>query len=268
MYTQDDREELRRRLLDHARRDTRISGAAVTGSGSAGNLDAWSDIDLAFGVRDASSLGAVLDDFTTLMRRDEQAVDTVDVVREPWVYRVFLLPNTLQVDLAFAPATHFGARAPTFRLVFGEATEPGHVPPPDARELVGYAWLYALHVRSAIARRKLWQADYMLSAMRDQVIALACVRLGLPAREARGADQLPPEVTRPLEATLVGVLRGGDFTRAFTGTANALVDEVRYVDERLAERLRPVLDAMRLSLPAGEPPLRSTTVLVSRTRAR
>jgi hypothetical protein len=75
------------------------------------------------------------------MRTQHDAVDTLDVVREPWIYRVFLLPNTLQVDLAFAPAAQFGARAPTFRLVFGDAAEPAHIPPPSARELIGYGWL-------------------------------------------------------------------------------------------------------------------------------
>jgi hypothetical protein len=39
------------------------------------------------------------------------------------LYRVLLLDNTLQVDLAFWPATEFGAIAPTFRLLFGRANE-------------------------------------------------------------------------------------------------------------------------------------------------
>jgi hypothetical protein len=39
-----------------------------------------------------------------------------------------------------------------------------------------------------------WQAEFMVSAMRDQVLALACLRHGLPAREGRGMDLLPAAV--------------------------------------------------------------------------
>jgi hypothetical protein len=244
MFTPEEREGIRADLIERARRDPRISGGAITGSGSAGALDAWSDIDLAFGVRDAADLPATLEDFTEHMRRERRAVDTVDVVREPWIYRVFLLPSTLQVDLAFAPASQFGARAPTFRLAFGKAIEARHVPPPSARELIGYGWLYALHARSSIARGRPWQAEYTISAMRDQVLALACVRFGLPAREARGADALPHDVTRALEAALIGGLGRDRLVRAFAATTDGLVGETLHVDAGLASRLRVVLAAL------------------------
>lgn len=235
---------LRSDLIERARSDRRISGAAITGSGSVGNMDRWSDIDLAFGVRDAADLRAALDGFTDYMHHEQQALDTVDVVRDPWIYRVFLLPSTLQVDLAFAPASHFGARAPSFKLVFGDAVERPHIPPPDARELIGYGWLYALHARSSIARGRPWQAEYMISAMRDQVLALACLRLDLPAREARGIDRLPADITRPLESGLVRHLERTDLTRAFEATTDGLMREIRLADADLAARLGPPLAAL------------------------
>lgn len=235
---------LRSDLIERARSDRRISGAAITGSGSVGNMDRWSDIDLAFGVRDAADLRAALDGFTDYMHHEQQALDTVDVVRDPWIYRVFLLPSTLQVDLAFAPASHFGARAPSFKLVFGDAVERPHIPPPDARELIGYGWLYALHARSSIARGRPWQAEYMISAMRDQVLALACLRLDLPAREARGIDRLPADITRPLESGLVRHLERTDLTRAFEATTDGLMREIRLVDADLAARLGAPLAAL------------------------
>jgi hypothetical protein len=55
-------------------------------------------------------------------------------------------------------------------------------------ELIGWAWLYGLHARSSIARARPWRAAYMISGMRDQLLALASLRHGLPAREARGSD--------------------------------------------------------------------------------
>jgi hypothetical protein len=251
MFTGDEREALRSAIIELARRDPRISGAAVTGSASVGALDEWSDIDLAFGIRDAAELDATLQDFTQYMRSEQDAVDTLDVVRDPWIYRVFLLPNTLQVDLAFAPASQFGARAATFKLVFGESSEPGHIPPPSARELIGYGWLYALHARSSIARGKPWQAEYMISALRDQVLALACLRLGLPAREARGADRLPSTLTVLLEPALVRGLERARLVEAFAAAIAGLANEARAVDADLAARVDRVLADLVASVGGG-----------------
>src|SRR5438105_11036087 len=241
MFTPDDRERIRASLIEAGRADARITGGAITGSASTGNEDRWSDIDLAFGVRDASRIPDVLDDWTARMYRDHDCAHHIDVVAGAWVYRVFLLRSTLQVDIAFAPASEFGARAASFRLVFGGAADLRQPRPPKSAELVGLAWLYGLHVRSSIKRGRLWQAEYMVSAMRDHVLALACLRFGLPAREGRGIDKLPREVTAPLELALVGHLGADDLSLAFRHAMHALLLEIGHVDPELAERLRPVL---------------------------
>jgi hypothetical protein len=157
---------------------------------------------------------------------------------------VFLLENTLQVDLAFWPSADFGPIAPTFRLAFGTANERPLPPPPAPAELIGMAWLYALHVRSSVCRGRLWQAEYMLSAMRDNVLALACLRHGLPVRDARGVDDLPGGVTAPLERTLVSSLDATEIKSAFAATTAALLAEVQAVDADLVSRLIGPLDAL------------------------
>jgi hypothetical protein len=50
MFTPEDRRRLRSTLLESAAIDKRITGAAITGSGATDREDAWSQIDLAFGV--------------------------------------------------------------------------------------------------------------------------------------------------------------------------------------------------------------------------
>src|SRR5580692_11418969 len=113
MFTPEDRAHLRAELLEYAAGDRRISGAAITGSVAAGREDRWSDIDLAFGVGDAGELPAVLSDWTAQMYSQHLALDHLDVMFGAWVYRVFFLPSTLQVDLAFVPATEFRALGPS-----------------------------------------------------------------------------------------------------------------------------------------------------------
>jgi hypothetical protein len=228
-------------LIAAARADERISGVALTGSASLGREDRWSDIDLAFGVREASEMESVVADWTARMYAQHGALHQVDVRREAWLYRVFLLSNSLQVDLAFAPQGQFGARAPSFRLLSGTAAEPSHMAPPPAEELIAYAWLYALHVRSATARGKLWQAEYMVSNVRDYVLAAACRRHGLSAAEGRGMDQLPDAVTDPLRGAIVTRLDPHEIVRAFGVAVDCLLNEARLSDAPLAARLVPVL---------------------------
>lgn len=244
MFTAADRERIRAGIIARARQDPRITGGALTGSASVDREDAFSDIDLAFGVKTAADVAPMLADFTAYMRGANDVVDTVDVPAGSWIYRVFLLANTLQVDLAFAPASDFGARAKSFRLLFGDAANPPYAPLPSAHWLIGYAWLYALHVRSALARGKLWQAEYMLSAMRDQAFALACLRHGTNPREGRGMDDLPEELRDRFVVALVRDIEAAEIARAF-GAATALaIDEARLADAALANRVAPVMHAL------------------------
>lgn len=229
MFTPEERARLRSSLLQRAEADPRISAAAITGSAAAGAEDRWSDIDLALAV--SGELAGVLEDWTQHMRRDHAAVHHVDVHAGPWIYRVFLLASTLQVDLAFAPAAEFRALGPAFRMAFGTANDPRHVPSPRVADLAGYAWLHALHARSCIARGKFWQAEYMISGARDYALALACVRHGLPAVHGRGMDRLPAEVTAKFEGSLVAQLDADHLSRAFRVAVEGLVDELRHTDE-------------------------------------
>jgi len=247
MFTVEERARLRSGLLEYAASDPRISGAAITGSAAAEREDRWSDIDLAFGVRDNVELQEVLAGWTAHMYSEHRALHHVDVSAGAWIYRVFLLESTLQVDLAFVPASEFRALAPTFRLVFGEAKEPRHLPPSPAAAIIGFGWLYALHARVSIARGNVWQAEYMISGVRDHALALACLRHDLPAVHGRGMDLLPKGVTGPFEDSLVRQLEIVELSRAFRVAIECLTREIRSVDEVLAERLVEALSALTIS---------------------
>jgi hypothetical protein len=230
-----------KRLVPAAYADPRITGAAVTGSVAVGHEDRWSDIDLAWCVAADADREQVLTDWTDRMYREHAAVHHVDVIRGVTLYRVFLLASTLQVDLAFWPAAEFGAIAPTFRLLFGTANERPMQPAPASAELTGLGWLYALHARSSIARGRLWQAEYMISSVRDHVLALMCLRHGVPAVQGRGMDSLPPEITTALAGALVCSLDIAELRRAFGVISEALLVEIEWVDAGLANRLaRPL----------------------------
>jgi len=77
--------------------------------------------------------------------------------------------------------------------------------------------------------------------IRDQVLALGCLRLGYPTGHAKGADLLPPELTASLVPTLVCSLGEAELRRALAAAAVALAAELEQTDAVLAARLRPML---------------------------
>jgi hypothetical protein len=247
MFTPEERTRVREELLEHAASDARISGGAITGSAAGSGEDEWSDIDLAFGIMNSTDVMNVLSDWTTHMYARYEIADHHDVRAGPWIYRVFLARNTLQVDVAFVPAADFRPMAPTFRLVFGTANEARPSPASNAADLIGLGWLYALHARSAIARGRLWQAEYMISGVRDHALALCCIRHELPAVHARGMDRLPHELARQFEDCLVRKLDGGELRRAFGSVVRRFLGEILCVDKALARRLEgPLLDMTKV----------------------
>jgi hypothetical protein len=244
MFTPEDRASLRSDLVEFARRDARIAAGAVTGSAATDREDKWSDIDLAFGIIDTAELPSVLSDWTARMYQRHSAVHHFDVKAGAWIYRVFLLASTLQADLAFVPAREFRALAPTFRLLFGQANDPRHAPPQPTDDLIGMGLLYALHARSSMARGRVWQAELMISCLRDNALSLACIGHGLPSVHGRGFDQLPSAVIAQFEESLVRSLEPVQLARAFRAATQRFFGEIEHADPKLAKRLEPILASL------------------------
>jgi Nucleotidyltransferase domain len=242
MFTIEERDEVRSRLLELADDDPQVTAAAITGSYATGKSDERSDIDLAFAI--AGELAPALEGWSEILYRDYGALHHWDLPFASSIYRVFLLPGCLEVDIAFTPAADFGPRGPSWRTVFGDSRElaPGEPEQPDY--LAGLAWHHVLHARTCIERGQPWQAEYLISGVRDHVIALACLRLGHPTKFAKGADLLPTEIVEPLEQALVRSLDVPELRRALTAAARALAAELETYDPALADRLRPTLEEL------------------------
>jgi hypothetical protein len=146
--------------------------------------------------------------------------------------------------LGFVEQGEFRPLGPAFKLVFGDAKSLEAFPGPNPKDIIGLAWLHALHARSCILREKLWQAEYMVSAVRDHTFALACVRLGLPAEHGRGMDLLPGSFTRPLLASMVGSLNAEELWLAFDAVLQSLRREINHVDPTLGLRVSAELTAL------------------------
>jgi hypothetical protein len=240
VFTVEQRDRARDRILELANADPRIVGGAAVGSLATGPGDRWSDLDLTFGVAGGVAVTEVLEDLTRQVVEELEAVVLFDLPFESTIYRVFLLPGALQVDLSFTPASDFGARGPRWKLLFGEEIQREHTPPPSAREIFGYAMHEAVRARFCIDRGRLWQAVYLIDDLRDHAFALASLRRGLEAAYARGIHQLPDEVQASFEDTLVRSLEPEELLRALRSAIGALRREAVGAED-LVEQLEPHL---------------------------
>jgi hypothetical protein len=246
VFSVDDRDRARDHVLGLAEADRRVVAAAVVGGLAAGAGDRWSDLDLTFAVDDAIPVADVLEDWTRKVTAELGGVHLFDLPAGAAIYRVFLLPGCLQVDLSFAAASAFGARGPRFRLLFGSAVDVPQAPPPPANELFGYAVHHAVRARFSIERGRLWQAEHWISGVRDHALALACRRRGLEGAYGRHFDELPAEVLQPFEDALVRSLEPDELGRALGCAISALQRESTEAAElaaRVDAQLRELADS-------------------------
>jgi predicted nucleotidyltransferase len=244
VYSLEARDAARDRILDMAASDERVTAAAVVGSLAYGGGDRWSDLDLTFAVSDGESVSDVLSDWTRHVVDELDAVVLFDLPSDDTIYRVFLLPGCLQVDLSFTPASRFGAGGPRFRLLFGEVHERPYASPTPAEELFGWGVAYARDARACIERMRWWQAEYCISAIRDHALALGCRRRNLATRFGRGFDDLPDQLLKPLQRSLVSSLTRETLFEAFTVAVEALLRESVEAGEtaaKAAPRVRELL---------------------------
>ena len=225
MFGVEDRDRVREHVLAIASADPRVVAGAEIGALAGGGGDRWSDLDLTFAVQDGVAISTVLDDWTRELGRELDAVRLFDVPSGPAIYRVFLLPGCLQVDLSFAPASAFGARGPKFSLLFGSAVVIAPASPPSAHHLFGLAVHHAVRARICIERRRFWQAEYWIAELRTHSLELACLRLGLEPSYARGFDDLPADVLTPTGEALVRSLERDELLRALNAAVGGLLRE-------------------------------------------
>jgi hypothetical protein len=228
VFTVEQRDALREWVVTFAENDRRVVAGAAVGSLAVGTGDSFSDLDLTFAVADGVPVAEVLDDWTRALNGELAAVHLVDLERGPTIYRVFLLPDALQFDLSLTPAARFAAAGPRFRLLFGEPAEgeTDRTPtPPAAGDLFGWGVIYGLHARACIERRRVWQAEHYIGAVRDHALSLACLRRELPAVQARGFDDLPADTLASFEGAHIGSLEPEQLHSALSAAMRLLLHE-------------------------------------------
>jgi hypothetical protein len=227
VFTVEQRDALRDRVLALAEEDPRVVAGAAVGSLALGGGDQYSDLDLTFAVADDVPVADVLEGWSQTLSTEDGAVHLIDLERPPTIYRVFLFPDALQFDLSLTPASRFAPAGPRWRTLFGAIVEE-HIrtpTPPSAADLFGWGVIYGLHSRACIERGRVWQAEHYVGAVRDHALSLACLRHDVPAVQARGYDDLPPDVLAGFDGTHIGSLEPDYLRRALSAGMQLLLRE-------------------------------------------
>jgi predicted nucleotidyltransferase len=232
LYTPEKRDEVAAGLIDLLAADERIASVELSGSGSTGYADRWSDVDVSVTVAEGVDQRALADEWT------DGIYDAVPVVHHFAVafgdehVRGFLLENMLEVDLGFRPAV----------------AAAGDWPGPDPDGEAGFGWHDVLHAAVALARERPWRAQYYIGLVRWRTFALATSRLGLDMSEYKGVDELPSELLQALEAALPRSLASGELHRALEAVTRAFLGELARSRPQLAARLEaPLLEFLDAS---------------------
>jgi hypothetical protein len=237
VFTVEQRDAVRDRVLRLAEEDERVVAGAAVGSLAVGSGDRFSDLDLTFAIADHVPVSDVLGDWTRTLVDELEAVHLVDLEAGPTNYRVFLLPDALQFDLSMTPAAKFRPAGPKFQLLFGETAPDEDAPTPRRagnlfistpsipKDLFGWGVIYALHARACIERARAWQAEHYIGAVRDHALSLACLREGVLAVQARGYDDLSAATLAQFRETHVGGLDPDALRAALAACVQALIHE-------------------------------------------
>ena len=240
VFAAERRDEIRAELIERARNDPAIVAAALVGA-SATSGDRWSDIDLTFGVASGTSLELAMTEWTGHMADQHKAAVLFDIAAGSTIYRVFLLPGSLQVDLSFGPTAEWGSRGPRFHLLFGKAETLPIAVPATTSHLFGYAVHHLVRARVCIERKRLWQAEHWLSEAREIAMTFNCRRLGLDEQYGRGFDQLPSESQDHFAQLLIGKLDPESMETILRSVASFLLAEADALEPGIVDSVIPAL---------------------------
>jgi hypothetical protein len=231
LFTVDERKHIADRILEIARSDSHIVGAAVVGSLALDEGDRYSYLDLTFAIEQNADPSLILARMTAPLVEEFGAIPLFDIPSGNTLFRVLLFSGCLQVDISVTPEASFASYGNKFRLLYGKALAHPDVPSPPATELFGYAVHHALRSRFCIERNRFLQAEYWISGVRDYALNLACVARELPAYFGRGYDQLPEGIKDSASKALVRSLDRIELLRALSAAISLLLAEAPQVVE-------------------------------------
>lgn len=233
LFTVEYRDKVKDELIGKAKADTRIVSAALVGSSAAGMEDRWSDIDLTLAFESSVVLEILLQEWTLDICETYDAVVLLDVWRDTTLFRVFMLPGFLQLDISFTPVKEFGATGKKFKLLFGQSTDKPVKQFFSISDAFGWAIHHILRARFCIERNRLWQAEYWISEARNYTLNIACFVRGLESAYGRAYDDLPDNILTLFKESFVRIPEKPELLRCLQVVTEGLISTARSCEKQL-----------------------------------
>ena len=246
LCTPEERERILHSILNALNKDSRIAGVVLVGSGAVGFEDEYSDIDLSVVVGSRDNIEAVFREWGEKFRQTLPLVGYFETrYAADNLLWGFLLDNYLEIDMGFLCLENLVARSERWEVVFDRSgkidgilrTTWANKPSVDIkRAYLGNfngVWHYITHVAICAKRGQLLRALYYLNELRDDIVEVAGMRLGLRTGNYRDVDCFPAVLRRKLEQTLVGRPDRAEIMRALKAATVLFFEEAEKLERKL-----------------------------------
>ncbi len=245
-FSPTERQDVLNKILSSLRKDPRVTGVLIVGSGSVGFEDVYSDIDLCVVITKTEDVKPTFLAWGDKLRQMLPVFYCGQSVRGPNSFLwVLLLEFFLEVDVGFLCLDDLEARKERWLTDFDRSgkIEETMQRSWDARvksnledvydQRVNWLWHKVIHGTVAAQRGQMWRALSELEQIRNQTIELRGIREGLETKRFRNVDQLPHEFLFNMEKTLATNLSKPEIMRAIWYSTECFFLEAKNWDELL-----------------------------------
>jgi hypothetical protein len=195
-----------------AQADPRVVGLIVGGSGAAGTMDEFSDLDFVFVCRDEDQPDVLSDALAFAARLGPLLASfTGEHVREPRLLLCLYGPPPLRVDLVFVADRDLDRRIEDGRLLWQRdgaldaalGRTPAVWPPVDPQWMEDRFWIWLHNGATKIGRGEYFACLEEIAFLRRVIFGpLIAQRRGHRANGVRRLEQIAPELVPALAATI------------------------------------------------------------------
>jgi len=269
MFTHSERQAVLRQLVQGLESDGRIVGIVLVGSTAIGFADKYSDIDLVVVVDSQQPTKPVFREWVSRLDSELAPIHRFEVSFDENNFLAgFLLPRCLEIDLGVVNFDALIAKKERWKVVYDKtgqiedklqdswderAQEDVHA---IGRKLAS-VWHYIIQAVISVQRKQLWRALHNLEEVRNRGLQLAGLRRGLAVSHFREIDQLPLEVKREFERTMVHSVTAEEILRALRLATDCFFRELQAVEretknsdqtaEKIAVEMNRLLDEVSRS---------------------
>ena len=262
MFTHSERQGILQQLVQSLKDDNRIVGIVLVGSTAVGFADEYSDIDLIAVVDSQQSTERTFREWVSRLDSDLAPIHRfVASFDEHNFLAGFLLPGCLEIDFGVVNFDALIAKRGRWKVVYdttGRIEEklrsswdkrPQENIHEAGRELAS-VWHYVIQTVISVQRKQLWRALHNLEEVRNRGLHLAGLRRGLVVSHFREIDQLPSEIKREFEQTLVHSVTAEEILRALRWATECFFRELQAIEreaidsEQTAKRIAAAMNRL------------------------